>query len=103
MCCWCDARVQTAVCAVTLLPLRVILVVLLIVVFYVVGAMCTMCMHHDKPLARWRQCVLRVWGKATARACLFVLGFYYIPVTGRRDVSGMPTRLPCPPMVCCRP
>ena len=62
----------------------------IIVVYGLVGYLCTCGAPVGKPLSRPRQAVLKAWGIGSARVGLFILGYYYIPVRGKRDVSVAP-------------
>lgn len=81
----CCDHIKTVLMCITFVPIRLLLVFLLILFYALVGWLCTLCAARDKPLSRCRHCVLQVTGRIVARMALFVLGFYYIPVTGRRD------------------
>jgi len=65
-------------------------VAVIIVVYGLVGYLCTCGAPVGKPLSRPRQAVLKAWGIGSARVGLFILGYYYIPVRGKRDVSVAP-------------
>jgi lysophosphatidylcholine acyltransferase / lyso-PAF acetyltransferase len=74
---------------VTLLPIRVILAVTVLVVYYVVCRVCTLFKIPNREdeqedyahLGGWRRSVIVKCGKALSRAMLFIFGFYWIHVS----------------------
>jgi len=81
------AGAQTAVLAVTLLPLRLLLFLFVLMTYSVIGLLCTINVPLDQPLSPFRRRMLCCSGMMCARLGLFILGFYYIPIRGRRDVG----------------
>lgn len=74
---------------VTLLPIRVILAVTVLVVYYVVCRVCTLFKIPNREdeqedyahLGGWRRSVIVKCGKALSRVMLFIFGFYWIHVS----------------------
>ncbi|KAI8549712.1 hypothetical protein RHMOL_Rhmol06G0046300 [Rhododendron molle] len=75
----------------TLLPVRVAVVMTILVVYYLVCRVCTMCLAPNREegagqedyahMSGWRRAVIVRAGKFFSRAILFVLGFYWINET----------------------
>lgn len=85
-------KTQILVALVTLCPVRVILLTLLLVTFYVICKLCTlrvMASSNDEGQESFahmtgpRRTIIVRSGRFLARTMLFVFGFYYIPVTYR--------------------
>ncbi|CAK8568589.1 unnamed protein product [Lathyrus sativus] len=72
---------------VTLLPIRVILAVIVLAVYYVICRVCTLFLSPNLEdeqedyahMGGWRRIVIVRCGKALSRVMLFVFGFYWIP------------------------
>ncbi|XP_017258414.1 lysophospholipid acyltransferase LPEAT1 isoform X1 [Daucus carota subsp. sativus] len=80
---------------ITLLPLRVVLSLSILVVYYLICRVCTM---FSKPsgddeqedyahMGGWRQTVVVKSGMFLSRALLFVIGFYWIPETSTQEAE----------------
>ncbi|XP_058220870.1 lysophospholipid acyltransferase LPEAT1 isoform X2 [Rhododendron vialii] len=93
----------------TLLPVRVAVVMTIMVVYYLVCRVCTMCLAPNREdgagqedyahMRGWRRAVIVRAGKFFSRAILFVLGFYWINETHQfndqaecKDISEEPER-----------
>ncbi|KAF7141759.1 hypothetical protein RHSIM_Rhsim06G0035800 [Rhododendron simsii] len=82
----------------TLLPVRVAVVMTILVVYYLVCRVCTMCLAPNREdgagqedyahMRGWRRAVIVRAGKFFSRAILFVLGFYWINETHQFNNQG---------------
>ena len=78
-------HLQAAIACVTIVPVRILGLLLLLCIGLVVGAVITGgCKHHQSNAAVCLSC--RWLWMIGARCILFLLGFWWISVTGSRDV-----------------
>lgn len=71
----------------TLGIVRVLLIVILLLITAIVCSLFTMAAPRSGPLPAWRATPIMAVVVVNARLILFVLGFYYIPVVGRKASS----------------
>ncbi|CAL4963955.1 unnamed protein product [Urochloa decumbens] len=79
--------VRLALAAAVLVPLRFVAGMLVLLLYYLVCRVCTLCADEDdgRPrLAGWRRKAVLRCGCTLSRAMLFVFGFYWIRETDRR-------------------
>ncbi|CAO2162289.1 unnamed protein product [Urochloa humidicola] len=78
---------RLALAAAVLVPLRFVAGMLVLLLYYLVCRVCTLCTDVDEGrprLAGWRRKAVLRAGCALSRAMLFVFGFYWIRETDRR-------------------
>ncbi|RCV23655.1 hypothetical protein SETIT_5G024200v2 [Setaria italica] len=83
---------RLALAAAVLLPLRFVAGMLVLLLYYLVCRVCTLCVESDRGrprLAGWRRKAVLRSGCALARAMLFVFGFYWIRETDKRLPSSV--------------
>ncbi|ESW32768.1 hypothetical protein PHAVU_001G015600 [Phaseolus vulgaris] len=85
-------KVLLGLALVTLVPVRVVAVTTILLLYYLICRVCTMCSvpnreeEHQEDYAHivgWRRIVIVQCGRALSRLMLFVLGFYWITQTYR--------------------
>lgn len=84
-------KVMLGVALVTLLPVRVVLATTLLVVYYLICRICTLCSAPNREdeqedyanMRGWKRSVIVQSGRFLSRSMLFVLGFYWIRETYR--------------------
>ncbi|TKW12223.1 hypothetical protein SEVIR_5G023100v4 [Setaria viridis] len=83
---------RLALAAAVLLPLRFVAGMLVLLLYYLVCRVCTLCVESDRGrprLAGWRRKAVLRSGCALSRAMLFVFGFYWIRETDKRLPSSV--------------
>lgn len=84
-------KVMLGVALVTLLPVRVVLATTLLVVYYLICRICTLCSAPNREdeqedyanMRGWKRSIIVQSGRFLSRSMLFVLGFYWIRETYR--------------------
>lgn len=86
-------KVLLGIAVVTLVPIRFVLALIILVVYYIICRVCTLFSAPNRDeeeeqedfahMGGWRRAVIVWWGRFLSRMLLFVLGFYWISVSYR--------------------
>lgn len=86
-------KVLLGIAVFTLVPIRFVLALIILVVYYIICRVCTLFSAPNRDeeeeqedfahMGGWRRAVIVWWGRFLSRMLLFVLGFYWISVSYR--------------------
>ena len=87
-------KVLLGVALVTLVPARMVAAMAILVLYYFICRVCTLCSVPNREeeqedfahMVRWRRIVIVQCGKALSRLMLFILGFYWITQSYRIEI-----------------